>query len=204
MNARTLLHNAGAVLVDLDGTLVDSTGPVRRAWEGFAVRHSLNPEEVHRFAQGRPSRESIRLLAPDSDLEAESAAVEEVEVTDTDGVVALPGAARLLASERPLAIVTSCSTALAHARLNAAGLPVPDVLVSSDGLERGKPDPACFLIAARSLEIEPHRCVVIEDAPAGIRAGRAAGASVIAVRTTHADDELSEADAIVDGVSSLL
>ena len=204
MNARTLLHNAGAVLVDLDGTLVDSTGPVRRAWEGFAVRHGLDPEEVHRFAQGRPSRESIRLLAPDSDLEAESAAVEEVEVTDTDGVVALPGAARLLASERPLAIVTSCSTALAHARLNAAGLPVPDVLVSSDGLERGKPDPACFLIAARSLEIEPHRCVVIEDAPAGIRAGRAAGASVIAVRTTHADDELSEADAIVDGVSSLL
>ncbi len=204
MNARTLLHNAGAVLVDLDGTLVDSTGPVRRAWEGFAVRHGLDPEEVHRFAQGRPSRESIRLLAPDSDLEAESVAVEEVEVTDTDGVVALPGAARLLASERPLAIVTSCSTALAHARLNAAGLPVPGVLVSSDGLERGKPDPACFLIAARSLEIEPHRCVVIEDAPAGIRAGRAAGASVIAVRTTHADDELSEADAIVDGVSSLL
>ena len=81
------------------------------------------------------------------------------------------------------------------------GCRVPDVLVSSDGLERGKPDPACFLIAARRLEIEPCRCVVIEDAPAGIRAGRAAGASVIAVRTTHADDELSEADAIVDGVS---
>ena len=204
MNARALLHDADAILVDLDGTLVESSGPVRRAWEGFAVRHGLDPEEVHRFAQGRPSRESIRLLAPESDIEAETAAVEEAEVTDTDGVVALPGASELLASGRPLAIVTSCSTALAHARLNAAGLPIPDVLVSSDGLERGKPDPACFLIAARRLEIEPVRCVVIEDAPAGIRAGRKAGASVIALRTTHADDELSEADAIVDDVAAVL
>ncbi len=130
--------------------------------------------------------------------------VEEAEVTDTDGVVALPGASELLASGPPLAIVTSCSTALAIARLDAAGLPIPEVLVSSDGLERGKPDPACFLIAARRLETEPARCVVIEDAPAGIRAGRKAGASVIALRTTHADDELSEADAIVDDVAAVL
>ena len=204
MNARALLYDADAILVDLDGTLVESSGPVRRAWEGFAVRHGLDSEEVHRFAQGRPSRESIRLLAPESDIEAETAIVEEAEVTDTDGVVALPGASELLASGRPLAIVTSCSTTLAHARLNAAGLPIPDVLVSSDGLERGKPDPACFLIAARRLETEPVRCVVIEDAPAGIRAGRKAGASVIALRTTHADEELSEADAIVDDVAAVL
>jgi mannitol-1-/sugar-/sorbitol-6-phosphatase len=204
MNARTLLESADAILVDLDGTLVDSTGPVRRAWQGFAERHGLDAEEVHRFAQGRPSRESIRLLAPDSDVEAETAAVEEAEVTDTEGVVALPGAARLLATERPLAIVTSCSAALAHARLTAAGLPIPKVLVSSDGLDRGKPDPACFLIAAGRLEIEPDRCVVLEDAPAGIRAGRAAGARVIALRTTHADQELSEADAIVDDVACAL
>lgn len=204
MNARALLHDADAILVDLDGTLVESSGPVRRAWEVFAARRGLDPEEVHRFAQGRPSRESIRLLAPESDIEAETAAVEEAEVTDTDGVVALPGASELLGSGRPLAIVTSCSTALAHARLNAAGLPIPDVLVSSDGLERGKPDPACFLIAARRLEVDPVRCVVIEDAPAGIRAGRRAGASVIAVRSTHADAELSEADAIVDDVAAVL
>jgi mannitol-1-/sugar-/sorbitol-6-phosphatase len=204
VNARALLHDADAILVDLDGTLVESSGPVRRAWEGFAARHGLDPEEVHRFAQGRPSRESIRLLAPESDIEAETAAVEEAEVTDTDGVVALPGASELLGSGRPLAIVTSCSTALAHARLSAAGLPTPDALVSSDGLERGKPDPACFLIAARRLEVDPVHCVVIEDAPAGIRAGRRAGASVIAVRTTHADAELSEADAIVDDIAAVL
>jgi mannitol-1-/sugar-/sorbitol-6-phosphatase len=204
VNARALLDTANALLVDLDGTLVDSTGPVRRAWKVFAVRHGLDPEKVHRFAQGRPSRESIRLLVPDSDVEAETAAVEAAEVTDTDGVIALPGAPELLASGRTLAIVTSCSTALAHARLTAAELQIPDVLVSSDGLERGKPDPACFLIAARRLEIEPMRCVVIEDAPAGIRAGCSAGARVIALRTTHADDELSEADAIVDDVAAML
>jgi mannitol-1-/sugar-/sorbitol-6-phosphatase len=204
MNPNALLANSDAILVDLDGTLVESTAPVRRAWEAFARRNGLDVEYVHRFAQGRPSRETIRLLAPGADHDAETGAVEDAEVSDTDGVFALPGAAELLRCELPLAIVTSCSTTLAHARLRAAGLPIPRVLVSSDGLQRGKPDPECFLIAARCLHIDPARCVVIEDAPAGIAAGRAAGASVIALRTTHADDELGEADAIIDDVASLL
>jgi mannitol-1-/sugar-/sorbitol-6-phosphatase len=200
---RELFNRADALLVDLDGTLVDSTVPVRRVWGAFAARHDLDAEEVHRFAQGRPSRETIRLLAPDADHDAEAATVEAAEVHDTDGVFALPGAAELLANDRPLAIVTSCSTALAEARLRAAGLPIPPVLVSSDGLERGKPDPACFLIAAQRLGAERARCVVLEDAPAGIRAGCAAGATVIALRTTHSDDELREAHAIADDLASL-
>jgi sugar-phosphatase len=199
-----MLAAADAVLVDLDGTLVDSTAPVRRVWQEFARRHGLDAVEVERFAHGRPSRESVRALTPDADLEAESSAIEEAEIADTAGVVALPGAAQLLSGDRPLAIVTSCSTALATTRLRAAGLEIPEVLVSSDGLERGKPDPACFLIAARRLGFDPARCVVIEDAPAGIRAGRAAGASVIALRTTHGDDELGDADAIVDDIAELL
>jgi len=198
-----LLARAEALLVDLDGTLVDSTAPVRRAWAAFAARQGLDPAEVERFAHGRPSRETVRLLAPDGDQEAEAAAVEEAELRDTDGVRALPGAAELLATNRPLAIVTSCSTALAETRLRAAGLPVPRVLVSSDGLERGKPDPECFLIGARRLGADPARCVVLEDAPAGIRAGRAAGAKVIALRTTHPDGELGEAHAIADDLASL-
>lgn len=199
-----LVARCDALLVDLDGTLVDSTGPVRRAWDAFAARHGLDADRVHRFGHGRPSRETIRLLVPDADHDAELAAVENAELSDTDGLIALPGASRLLAEDRPLAIVTSCSTALAETRLRACGLPVPRVLVSSDGLERGKPDPACFLIAARRLGAEPRRCVVLEDAPAGIRAGRAAGATVIALRTTHADDDLREAHAIVDSLASLL
>jgi len=141
---------------------------------------------------------------PDADHDTEAAALEEAEIDDTDGVLALPGAAELLDSGRRLAVVTSCSTVLARVRLCAAGLPIPAVLVSSDGLERGKPDPACFLIAARRLDVEPARCVVLEDAPAGILAGKAAGAKVIAVRTTHSDVELHEADVVVDDLSSLI
>ncbi len=205
MTGAALLARAGAVLVDLDGTLVDSTAPVRRAWGAFAGRHGLDREAVHRLAQGRPSRETIGLLlAPGAARDDETTRLEEGEVDDTDGVFPLPGAAVLLGSHRRLAIVTSCSTALAEARLEAAGLPIPDVLVSSDGLERGKPDPACFVIAARSLGTGPGRCVVIEDSPAGIRAGREAGATVIALRTTHEDAALGEAHAIVDDILALV
>ncbi|MGI8801120.1 MAG: HAD-IA family hydrolase [Solirubrobacteraceae bacterium] len=204
MTPAEMLASADAVLVDLDGTLVDSTAPVRRVWAAFARRHGLDSDEVHRFGQGRPSRETIRLLAPRADHEKEAAAAEAAEVHDTSGVVALPGAAELLSSGRPLAIVTSCSTALAEARLRAAGLTIPRVLVSADGLERGKPDPTCFLIAARRLGADPTRCVVLEDAPAGVRAGRAAGATVIALRTTHDDDELDAAHAIIDDLASLI
>lgn len=204
MSAANLVAAADALLVDLDGTLVDSTAAVERVWTAFAARHGLDAEAVHSYAHGRPSRESVRALAPDSDVEAEAAAIEAAEIADTDAVRALPGAAALLTGGRTLAIVTSCSTALAHARLHAARLTIPPMLVSSDGLERGKPDPACFLIAARQLGIAPSRCVVIEDAPAGIRAGRAAGAKVIALRTTHAEDELGDADAVADDIAALL
>lgn len=204
MSAVTLLADAEALLVDLDGTLVDSAAPVERVWTAFAARHGLDPTAVQRYAHGRPSRETVRALAPDSDLDAEAAAVEAAEVADTGGVRALPGAAALLDGGRPLAIVTSCSAALAIARLRAARLTVPSVLISSDGLERGKPDPACFLIAAQRLGVDPDRCVVIEDAPAGIRAGRDAGAKVIALRTTHSDDELGDADALADDIAALL
>jgi sugar-phosphatase len=200
----SLLAHADALLVDLDMTLLDSTGAVERAWTAFAQRHDLDPQEVLRFAHGRPSRESVRHLAPQADHAVEARLLEEAEVGDTEGVVALPGAHELLSSGRRLAIVTSCSTRLAHARLDAAGLPIPAVLVSSDGLRRGKPDPECFLIGARLLGVDPSACVVLEDAPAGITAGRRAGATVIALRTSHPDAELQEADALADDIAALL
>ena len=204
MTAADLFAAADAMLVDLDGTLVDSGAQVLRAWQAFAARHGLDGDAVHRFAQGRPSRETIRLLIPGADEDAETALVERAELDDTAGLVALPGAAQLLATDRRLAIVTSCSTALARVRLTAVGLPIPDVLVSADDVEHGKPDPSCYLIGARRLGADPRRCVVLEDAPAGVAAGRAAGAVVIALRTTHADCELTGADAITDDVASLL
>ncbi len=173
-----------------------------RAWAAFALRQGLDADEVNRRAHGRPSRETVRELAA-ADHERETVLIEEAETTDVEGVVALPGADAVLRSDRRMAIVTSCSDALAAVRLRAAGLPAPDVLVSADSITRGKPDPEAFLLAARRLGVAPGDCVVLEDAPAGIAAGRAAGCYVIAVRTTHADAELAEADAIVDDLTQL-
>jgi sugar-phosphatase len=187
------LADHAAVLADLDGTLVDSDAPVRRAWAAFAARHQLDTDTVMRLARGRPARETARELAPgDPD---EPARLEHAEITDTDGVRAVPGAAALLAAPLTLAIVTSCSRPLALVRLRAAGLPVPATMVCSDEITHGKPDPEGFVLAARRLGVAPADCVVLEDAPAGIEAGRAAGMTVIAFPTTHDADELRAAGA---------
>ena len=169
----------------------------------FAERHGLDPDEVDAFAQGRPSSETVRLLAPGADHVAEAALVEGAETSDTDGIVALPGAADLLASGYPLAIVTSCSSPLADVRLRGAGLARPEVVISSSMVTRGKPDPEGFLLGARRLDVTPAGCVVLEDSPIGIDAGRAAGARVIALRTTHRDDALARADVIIDNLAAL-
>jgi sugar-phosphatase len=198
-----LLVRAEGLLIDLDGTLVDSTGPVTRAWAGFAARLGLDAATVMHHAQGRPSSETVADLAPPDRRAEETAAIEQSELHDTDGVFALPGAQAVLRSGRPVAIVTSCSAALAAARLGAAALPIPEELVSFDDVSRGKPDPEGFLLAAQRLGLPPGRCLVLEDAPAGIAAGRAAGARVLAVRTTHGDEELRDADAIVKDLAAL-
>ena len=198
-----VLGGVQVLLVDLDGTLVDSSAPVSRAWTAFAKRHGLDPDEVHAFAHGRPSSETVRLLAPGADHAVEAALVEETETTDTDGVFALPGAGDLLRSGYPLAIVTSCSSHLSDVRLRAAGLPRPEVVISSSMVMRGKPDPEGFLLGARRLGVTAARCAVLEDAPVGIDAGRAAGARVIALRTTHGEDALAAADAIIDNLAAL-
>jgi len=198
-----VLGDAQVLLVDLDGTLVDSSAPVSRAWTAFAKRHGLDPDEVLAFAHGRPSSETVRLLAPSADHAAEAALVEEAETTDTDGVFALPGACDLLRSGCRLAIVTSCSSQLADVRLRAAGLPRPEVVISSSMVMRGKPDPEGFLLGARRRGVTAARCAVLEDSPIGIDAGRAAGARVIALRTTHSDDALARADAIIDNLAAL-
>ena len=200
---QSALGGAQALLVDLDGTLVDSTAPVNRAWTAFAKRHRLDPGEVLAFAHGRPSSETVSLLAPNAEHGAEAALVEAAETTDTEGVFALPGADDLLRSGYRLAIVTSCSSQLADVRLRAAGLPRPEIVISSSMVMRGKPDPEGFLLGARRLGVAPARCAVLEDSPVGIEAGRAAGARVIALRTTHGDDALAHADAVVDNLAAL-
>jgi sugar-phosphatase len=196
------------VLFDLDGVLVDSTPAVARVWAGWAQEHGFDdPDEVVRRAHGRPSITTIRELLPDGDHEAEDREVERREIADIEGVIPLPGAMELLQA-LPLekwAIVTSCTRPLAGVRIGAAGLPQPKHLVTASDVLRGKPDPEPYVKGAQALGVPAAECVVIEDAPAGIRAGKAAGARVLALRTTANDAELREAGAdwIVDDCSEI-
>jgi sugar-phosphatase len=195
-------------LFDLDGVLVDSTPAVARCWTKWALRHGFpNPEEIVRLAHGRPSIATMKELLPDSDYEAENRQMERWEIEDVSDVVALPGAAELLRTLPPerWAIVTSCTRPLAEVRIRAGGLPWPNHLITSNDIARGKPDPEPYLKGAASLRVAPADCVVVEDAPAGIRSGKAAGASVLALRTTDVDSALLAAGAkwIVTDLSSV-
>jgi len=195
------------LLFDLDGVLVDSTPAVSRVWTRWAVAHGFEPEETVRQAHGRPSLATIRELLPNGDHMAENEVVLRGEIEDTTGVVPLSGASELLGSipSDRWAIVTSCARELAEVRLRAAGLPVPQRMVTCDDVRRGKPDPEPYLKGAALLGFPAADCVVFEDAPAGIRAGKAAGALVMALRTTSSDSELEHAGAdwILPGYSSL-
>jgi mannitol-1-/sugar-/sorbitol-6-phosphatase len=190
-----------AVLSDLDGVLVDSGAEVERVWREWAVERGLDPDEVGRASHGVPGRQVIERVAPGLDAAAEAARVDELHART--GGVAIPGAAELLASVSPLAVVTSCSPPLAAARFAAAGLAPPAVLITSDGTPRGKPYPDPYLAAARALAVSPRDCLVIEDAPAGVTAARAAGMAVWAVTTTHSAAELS-ADVVAADVRAFL
>jgi sugar-phosphatase len=179
-----------AILSDLDGVLVASHASIMRAWRWWGAGHGVEAEAIESVQHGRPSGEIIALLAPGLDAAAESRAIDLRQADDVDDVVALPGAHDLFAGADRVAIVTSCTVPLATARLRAVGLTVPDVLITPERLERGKPDPEGYLLAARELGAAPADCVVLEDAPAGVEAGRAAGMHVIGITTTHAPGEL--------------
>lgn len=178
------------LLCDLDGVLVDSHASIMRAWRWWGALHGVESAAIEGVQHGRPSGEVIAALTPALDAEAESRAIDLRQADDTDGVIALPGARELLAGADPVAVVTSCTVPLATARLRAAGLPVPGVLVTPERLSRGKPDPQGYLLAASALGAQPADCVVFEDAPAGIEAGRAAGMHVVGITTTHAPADL--------------
>ena len=194
------------VLSDLDGVLVDSHASIMRAWRWWAARHGIERQAIDGVEQGRPSNEIVAALAPSLDPAAEELALNDRQAGDVGDVVALPGAADVLRAFAPgrVAVVTSCTVPLARARLGAAGLEAPEVLVTPERVRRGKPDPEGYLLAARELGADPADCVVLEDAPAGVEAGRAAGMRVVAVLTTHAPEQLAAADERVASVAEWL
>jgi sugar-phosphatase len=186
-----------ALLFDLDGVLINSTPAVARVWRNWGIEHGFNPDEVVARAHGRPSLTTIREYLPDADHEAENREVERREIADLEGVVPLPGALELLASlpsDRWI-IVTSCTRPLAEVRIKAAGLPLPKKLVTSNDITHGKPHPEPFLKGAAALGFPAAECVVMEDVPAGVKAGKASGAKVIAFTTTVPVPALEEAGA---------
>ncbi len=186
-----------ALLFDMDGVLIDSTPAVARVWHKWAIEHGFNPEEVVSRAHGRPSLTTVREYLPNADHEAENREVERREIEDLEGVVPLPGAVDLLASlpEGRWTIVTSCTRRLAEVRLRAAGLPIPQSMITSNDVTNGKPHPEPYSKAATLLGFSPNDCIVIEDAPAGVRAGKSAGAKVIAFTTTVQSTEVLRAGA---------
>lgn len=194
-----------AILFDLDGVLVDSTQAVERVWRRWAHEHRLDPELVLEHAHGRRSVETIRIVAPQLDAEKENLHVENMEISDKEGIVAIPGARELLSSlpADRFIIATSATRALAAARLQYAGLPVPEHMITADDVTDGKPSPEPYLKAAALLGLAPEDCLVFEDTPAGIDSGKAAGMRVIALDTTYSDTDLRTADAVLTSLVSV-
>ena len=197
--------NCAAILFDLDGVLVDSTGSVTRQWKRWAEEHSINPQKVVEIAHGVRSIEIVRQLAPYLDAEAEVARLEKREADDQDGVAVMPGAAELIQAipDGRWCVVTSGTRYLATARLKLANLPTPRVLVSADDVSKGKPDPEPYLMGAKLLGMNPSECLVIEDAPAGIRAAHAGEMKAIAITSTYPASALQEADVVVEKLAQI-
>jgi len=193
------------ILFDLDGVLVDSARVVVRTWNTWARQKGLDAGRFMEVAHGRRPAETVRLIAPDLDAESEASELERIEEKDTDGILEVEGAIGLLGSlpEGAWTVFTSGSRSLASGRMRHVGLPLPERFVTADDVENGKPHPEAYLKGAEILGAPPEACVVIEDAPAGIRSAKAAGMRVVAVATTHRAEQLREADVVVGALSEV-
>jgi len=176
----------------MDGTIVDSSVPVRQLWQSWAERVGIPYEKVEAVMHGRRAIETMNLVAPDL---PQPSTVEEFlreEALLTEGIVEIPGAGEMLRKlpAKRWAVVTSATCAMAESRMRSAGLPIPEVLIGADLVTKGKPDPEGFLLAAARLGVDPARCLVVEDSTAGIAGGIAAGMQVLGVTTHYQPEEL--------------
>ncbi|MYS91694.1 MULTISPECIES: HAD family hydrolase [Streptomyces] len=199
----TAVLTARALLLDMDGTLVNSDASVERVWRRWSERHGLDPDEVMKVVHGRQGYASMALLLPGRPMEqnhADNARMLAEETADTEGVVPIPGAPEFLAALRglPHALVTSADVPLSTARMAAAGLDLPEVRVTAECVGASKPDPEGFLKGAAELGVAPEDCVVFEDSGAGIAAGRSAGMTVVGVGSRAA---FHEPDVVVDDLT---
>jgi sugar-phosphatase len=207
MNSPKLPDRAfGAFLFDMDGTILTSIASAERVWSTWARRHGIDVASFLPTIHGVRAVETIRRLAlPGVDPEREAEALTLAEIEDVGGIEAIAGAAAFLSSlpEQRWAIVTSAPRVLALRRIEAAGLPLPQILVTADDVTHGKPAPDCFLLAAGRLGVAAQDCLVFEDAPAGIRAAEAAGATVMVVTASHAH-AVETSHPSIDGYDALV
>jgi sugar-phosphatase len=188
-----------AILFDLDGVLVDSTRAVDREWRAWAKRKGVDGDAIMAIAHGVRTVEVIRRVAPHLDAEREASLIESEEAEDKEGVVVMPGAVELVHSipDGRWGVVTSGSRLLASTRMVYCGLPLPKVLITADDVTQGKPHPEPYLKGAEGLGLDPRECLVIEDAPAGIRSALAAGTKVVGIASTYGVDALGQANALI-------
>lgn len=194
-NGGNLVIQADAFLFDLDGTLIDSLAVIKRVWSQWAIDNGLDPEWVVANCHGRRSIDTIKMFAPHLPQPQANDEFIDREAADTEGLLVLPRAIEFL-NELPRdrwAIVTSCTAKLAKARMDYLKLPIPNVLIRGEDVTSGKPDPQGYLLAAQRLGFSPDRCVVFEDAEAGIEAGQRAGMKVVTVTATHAQPARGDA-----------
>ncbi len=197
--------SAQGILFDMDGVLISSIGSVRRCWQRWAKMYGVPNAEEYEVPHGMRAIEIVKILRPDIDPREGLRAIEDMEVEDIADLKVLPGVKTLLESLPPerWAIVTSSTHRLLLARLKAAGLPLPDRIISGDVVERGKPDPEPYRRGAGLLGFRPEECVVVEDAPSGVGSGVAAGCRVLGVLGTHSAEELHGADWVVGSLEGL-
>ena len=185
--------------------LVESREATERVWIDWAQRNGIDVEELRAAMHGVRSVEVVRTLRPELDAEEEAAGIEGAQARDVVGLREIPGAAAALSALREdrMAVVTSATRLLAAARLRAVGIEPPPVMVNAEDVSRGKPDPEGYLAAARRLGVAPEEALVVEDAPPGVAAGRAAGAAVVGVTSTHGAEELAAADVVIPTLEEL-
>lgn len=189
----------------MDGILISSLGSVERSWTKWANMRGIDPAYACRMAHGCRSIETVALLRPDLDPQAENDLIEGLEIADTEGITVLPGVLELLASLPPnlWTVVTSATEPLARVRLAAGGIPVPKRIITANDVAEGKPHPAPYLAGAALLGFAPEECVVFEDAASGSKAGRAAGCTVIATTFSHSIESLSAAHHLVPDLTTV-
>jgi len=199
------VRRVAAVLFDLDGVLVESRDATERVWLDWAWRNGIAEAALRSAMHGVRSADVVRALRPDLDAVVESEEIERRQAADVERLAAIPGAVAALGALKGdrVAVVTSGTRPLALARLAAVGIEPPAVIVFAGDVTRGKPDPEGYLNAARGLGADPAEALVVEDAPPGIEAGRAAGMATVAVPSTHAPDELRRADVVLDSLDEL-